>query len=106
MAYDAANEYLAERRLARAPRRPGDPPPLNGKLLHHMDGFRHFGSIEEAVFEVTEAVLARDGACLPGRELNPELVEVSLIQIILTMIVIGSTIGVSSKYNGSLPRKH
>lgn len=31
--------------------------------------------MEEAVLEVTSAVLGQDGACLPGRELNPDFVE-------------------------------
>lgn len=34
-------------------------------------------SMEEAVREVTNAVLGHDGACLPGREHNPDFVEVS-----------------------------
>ena len=42
MAYDAANEYLAEQRLERAPRRPNDPPPPSGKVLQRLRGFRHF----------------------------------------------------------------
>lgn len=42
MAYDAANEYLAEQRSMRGPRRPHDPPAPSGKLLHSIQGFRHF----------------------------------------------------------------
>ncbi|CAM9264156.1 unnamed protein product, partial [Hapterophycus canaliculatus] len=45
MAYDAANEYLAEQRSMRAPRRPHDPPAPSGKLLHRIEGFRHFRSV-------------------------------------------------------------
>lgn len=73
-AFDAANEYLAERRAKRAPRRPGDPP--DGNMLQHMKGFRPFKSMERAVLDVTEAVLGQDGACLPGREPDKDLVEV------------------------------
>lgn len=76
MAYDAANEYLATRRAERAPRRAGDPPPPDGKVLHRMEGFQPFASLDQAVLEVTEAVLGQDGACLPGREPNPDFVEV------------------------------
>ncbi|CAM9751881.1 unnamed protein product [Ectocarpus sp. 6 AP-2014] len=75
MAYDAANEYLAERRSKRAPRRPQDPPAPSGKLLHLFEGFQHFRSMDDAVLEVTSAVLGQDGACLPGREPNPDLIE-------------------------------
>lgn len=35
--------------------------------------------MEEAVREVTNAVLGHDGACLPGRENNPDFVEVSFV---------------------------
>lgn len=31
--------------------------------------------MEEAILEVTSAVLDQDGACLPGREQNPDLIE-------------------------------
>ncbi|CAM9776922.1 unnamed protein product [Sphacelaria rigidula] len=75
MAFDAANEYLAEKRSERRPRRACDGPNPDGKVLHRMPGFRHFRSMEHAVVEVTEAVLGQDGACLPGREPNPDFVE-------------------------------
>lgn len=60
MAYDAANEYLAERRSKRAPRRPQDPPAPSGKLLHHLEGFRHFRFV---VFRdlVQLQLMCRDG---------------------------------------------
>ena len=38
-----------------------------------------FRSIEHAVVEVTEAVLGQDGGCLPGREPNPDFVEVCVL---------------------------
>ena len=38
--------------------------------------------MDEAVREVTNAVLGHDGACLPGRENNPDFVEVSLVGLV------------------------
>lgn len=32
-------------------------------------------SMDDAILEVTSAVLGQDGACLPGREPNPDLIE-------------------------------
>lgn len=77
-AFDAANEYLSMKRAERAPRRPCDAPAPNGKFLHRLSGFGTFTSIDEAVLVVTNAVLSHDGACLPGREPNPSLVEVGV----------------------------
>ena len=67
MAYDAANDFLARKRADRAPRRSSDCPPPNGKMLHRLEGFQCFRSMEQAVLEVTEAVLGQDGACQAGR---------------------------------------
>lgn len=38
--------------------------------------FNRYSSMEHAILEVTEAILRQDGACLPGREPNPDFAEV------------------------------
>ena len=72
-AYDAANDFLARKRATRAPRRPSDRPPPNVKMLHRLEGFRCFSSMEQAVMEVTEAVLGEEGVC---RGIGADLAEV------------------------------
>ena len=76
MAYDAANGYLAELRQSRAPGRPSAPPPPS-KMLHLLENYRHFETLEEAVEDVTVAVFRLDGVCMPGREQSAEFVQVS-----------------------------
>ncbi|CAM9391170.1 unnamed protein product [Ascophyllum nodosum] len=75
-AYDAANDFLARKRATRAPRRPSDRPPPNVKMLHRLEGFRCFSSMEQAVMEVTEAVLGEEGVC---RGIGADLAEPSLL---------------------------
>ena len=77
-AYEEVNEYLAKQRAARAPRRPTDPTPPNGKLLHDVEGFRYFGSMEDAIQEVTREVLGVDSTRQPGRERSADVAEVGL----------------------------
>lgn len=63
MAYDAANDYLERLRAARTRRPPTDGPTRRGRYLHRVEGFRFFRSMEEAVMDITKAVMTAEGGC-------------------------------------------